>query len=56
MKKKNNDNLEGKFIWVVTDEKYGWQGIFSKKNKAEKSLKKLAIGGYSCIVEKVKIQ
>ncbi len=50
------DGLVGKYVWVVDDEKYGWQGIFSSKRKAEKALPKLHIGGFGCIVQKVKIQ
>ena len=50
------DGLVGKFVWVVDDEKYGWQGIFSSKRKAEKALPRLHIGGFGCIVQKVKVQ
>ena len=45
-----------RFVWVVDDEKYGWQGIFSSKRKAEKALPRLHIGGFGCIVQKVKVQ
>ena len=50
------DGLVGKFVWVVDDEMYGWQGIFSSKRKAEKALPRLLFGGFGCIVQKVKIQ
>lgn len=51
-----DDGLVGRFVWVVDDEKYGWQGIFSSKRKAEKALPRLHIGGFGCIVQKVKVQ